>query len=116
MENLEKRIAELEVQLQALARIHTNKRIMDEALEAFRTGRELPSGPVSQAKAAKSIKEFKALAQPLIEYLRKKHGPHTEIRVTWDQALFLSEELGIPFPYTDEEPPTDVPMSNAPIE
>lgn len=51
--------------------------------------------------ADKDLEELKQLAAPLVDYLRKKHHPHTAIVVTDDRAVLLEEMMGVPFPIED---------------
>lgn len=53
----------------------------------------------NQAKAA--LDELESLSRPLVEYLRKKHHPHTAIVVTDERAVLVEEMLGVPFAVKD---------------
>lgn len=53
----------------------------------------------NQAKAA--LDELESLSRPLVEYLRKKHHPHTAIVVTDERAVLVEEMLGVPFTFAE---------------
>ena len=48
------------------------------------------------------LKEFDALCLPLVEWLRDKHDPHTEIRVSSTEAILLQSHMGAIYPYRED--------------
>lgn len=50
---------------------------------------------------AEELEELKVLARPLVEYLRKKHHPHTAIMVTDERAVLVEEVTSVPFELED---------------
>lgn len=49
------------------------------------------------------LKEFSNLCQPLVDWLRKKHDPHTEIHVSSTHATLLQAQMGAIYPYREED-------------
>ena len=45
--------------------------------------------------------ELEALAAPLVDWIRKHHDPHTEVRVEWDHVYLWHGGASLPFPYTE---------------
>lgn len=64
---------------------------------------DLPQTPEQQlANSEPVIAELKSLAAPLVEWIIKYHGPHTEIHISWDYVSVKHDEVGIPFPYSEK--------------
>lgn len=53
---------------------------------------------VTENQNKSDLDELESLAWPLVEYLRKKHHPHTAIVVTDERVVMVEDVLGIPFP------------------
>lgn len=51
----------------------------------------------------KKIEKIKELAQPLIEYIRNNHHPHTKIIIEDDFVEVVATIYGIPIEYEDKE-------------
>ena len=47
------------------------------------------------------ISEFKALAQPLVDYLYEHYHPHATIIITQTSAEVCEGVMGVPFPPRD---------------
>lgn len=62
---------------------------------------EVPATPEQRAVSRALMEELESLATPLVEWIRKYHDPHTEIRISWDHACVKHDGIGIPFPYKD---------------
>lgn len=54
-----------------------------------------------EVEAPGRYEELKRLAQPLVDYLRKYHHPHTAIIITDDWVDVLESLVGIPFPFLE---------------
>ncbi len=49
------------------------------------------------------MNEFRELAKPLVEWLRKNYHPHATIIIGYDFAEVLEGKQGEPFPIDKEE-------------
>lgn len=47
------------------------------------------------------LKEFDHLCEPLVEWLRKNHDPHTEINISSTEATLLKAHMGAVYPYRE---------------
>lgn len=45
--------------------------------------------------------EFKNICHPVVEYLQKKHDPHTQIIIGWTSAVLSSGECGVAYDAPD---------------
>ena len=43
------------------------------------------------------LSELEELARPLVDYLRKKHHPHTVVVVTDERAVLAEDVMAVPF-------------------
>ena len=55
----------------------------------------------NQQRSENGIEEFETLCRPLVEYLQKKHDPHTWIIIEWDRATLAKDRYGVPFQVPD---------------
>lgn len=53
------------------------------------------------------MEELKQLAAPLVDYLRKKHHPHTAVVVTDERAALVEDVMGITFPRNVDDENTE---------
>lgn len=69
---------------------------------------ELKGSPIPQtpeqkmANSRAAVAELEAVAAPLVEWIREKHDPYTEISIMWDRVQVKHEGIGIPFPYSEK--------------
>lgn len=64
---------------------------------------KIPQTPEQKlAHSGAAMAELKALATPLVEWIRKYHGPHTEIHISWDYVAVKQDDVGLPFPYSEK--------------
>lgn len=48
------------------------------------------------------MEELKALATPLVNWVRENHGPHTEICISYDHVWVKHDGIGIPYPISEK--------------
>lgn len=62
----------------------------------------IPQTSEQRAFVARMPDELRALASPLVEWIRENLGPCAEIRITYDSAQIWDEGASIPFPYSEK--------------
>jgi len=50
----------------------------------------------------KATDELKALAAPLVNWIRENHGYHTEIHISADYVSVKHDGVGIPYPISEK--------------
>jgi len=60
---------------------------------------ESKSGKVT---GVEDMNELKQLATPLVEWIRKTYGYHTDVVITADYVCVKHDGIGIPYPITEK--------------
>ena len=49
-----------------------------------------------------TLEELKSLATPLVEWIRKNYGYHTEVHISADLVCVKHDGMGIPYPISEK--------------
>ena len=55
----------------------------------------------ARATLPEDMVELEQLAAPLVEWIRKNHGYHTEVHISADYVCVKHDGMGIPYPISE---------------